>query len=67
VAVDELTGMFEVIREAMRLPALPAVPPLPALPPHPSRVPVTTKPFPHPPTDLEHGYQTLAQIQEFFA
>jgi hypothetical protein len=67
VAVDELTGMFEVIREAMRLPPLPAVPPLPALSPKTRRLTVTTRPLPRSPAPDKQGYQTLAQIQEFFA
>jgi hypothetical protein len=68
LAVAEVTGMFEVIREAIGLPALPPVPPLPALPPNAPVVEVTTKPLPPVPRDNDqHGYQTLAQIQEFFA
>lgn len=67
-AVVEVTGMFEVIREAIGLPALPPVPPLPALPPNARAVRVTTKPLLRIPRDTDqHGYQTLAQIQEFFA
>jgi hypothetical protein len=67
-AVAEVTGMFEVIREAIGLPALPPVPPLPALPPNARAVEVTTKPLRRVPRDIDqHGYQTLAQIQEFFA
>lgn len=68
LAVAEVTGMFEVIREAIGLPALPPVPPLPALPPNARLLEVTTKPLPPVPRDTDqHGYQTLAQIQEFFA
>jgi hypothetical protein len=67
-AVAEVTGMFEVIREAIGLPALPPVPPLPALPPNARAVEVTTKPLRRVPRDIDQqGYQTLAQIQEFFA
>jgi len=68
LAVAEVTGMLEVIRQAIGLPALPPVPPLPALPPNARVVEVTTKPLPSMPRDTDqHGYQTLAQIQEFFA
>jgi hypothetical protein len=68
LAVAEVTGMFEVIREAIGLPALPPVPPLPALPPNAPVVEVTTKPLPPVPRNTDqHGYQTLAQIEEFFA
>jgi hypothetical protein len=66
LATTELVGMFEVIREAIGLPAVPPVPPLPALPPD-VPVEVTTKALPSVPRELEHqGYMTLAQIHEFF-
>jgi hypothetical protein len=66
-AADEVRAMFEVIREAMTLPALPPTPPLTALPPGQHDVPVTTRPLPSVPVELEpQGYLTLAQIQEFF-
>lgn len=66
-AAAELTGMFQVIREAIRLPALPPVPLLPPLPDHVREVEVTTKPLPAVPRELEQqGYLTLTQIQEFF-
>jgi hypothetical protein len=67
LATTELVGMFEVIREAIGLPALPPVPPLPALPPDVPVVEVTTKSLPSVPRELEQqGYLTLAQIHEFF-
>jgi hypothetical protein len=69
-AAAEVHAMFEVIREALTLPALPPAPPLGTLPPG---VPgangfaVTAKPLPSVPAELEpQGYLTLAQIQEFF-
>jgi hypothetical protein len=63
----EVRAMFEVIREAMTLPALPPTPPLHELPAGAVEVPVTTKPLPSVPHELEQqGYLTLAQIQEFF-
>jgi hypothetical protein len=67
LATTELVGMFEVIREAIGLPAVPPVPPLPALPPDVPVVEVTTKALPSVPRELEpQGYLTLAQIHEFF-
>jgi hypothetical protein len=65
IAVDEVTGMFEVIREAIGLPPLPPAPPLPALPADAGEVEVTTKSLPSLPRE-QQGYLTLAQIQEFF-
>jgi hypothetical protein len=66
-AATEVRAMFEVIREAMTLPALPPTPTLPTLPPDTPDVPMTTKPLPSVPHELEQqGYLTLAQIQEFF-
>jgi hypothetical protein len=66
-AADEVRSMFEVIREAMTLPALPPTPPLTALPPDQHDLSVTTRPLPSVPVELEpQGYLTLAQIQEFF-
>jgi hypothetical protein len=66
-AVTEVHAMFEVIREAMALPALPPTPALPTLPLNVPDVPVTTKSLPSAPPEQEHqGYLTLAQIQEFF-
>ena len=66
-AATELRAMFEVIREAMTLPALPPTPTVPTLPPDTPDVPMTTKSLPSPPHELEQqGYLTLAQIQEFF-
>jgi hypothetical protein len=65
VAVDEVTGMFEVIRQAIGLPQLPPVPALPALPDEAWEVEVTTKPLPEEHRE-QQGYLTLAQIQEFF-
>ena len=67
LATAELIGMFQVIREAIGLPALPPVPPVPALPPDVPVVEVTTKSLPSVPRELEQqGYLTLAQIHEFF-
>jgi hypothetical protein len=66
-AVAEVRAMFEVIRQALSLPALPPTPPVPALPADVPEVPVTTKALPTVPQELEsQGYLTLAQIQEFF-
>jgi hypothetical protein len=66
-ATWEVRGMFEVIRQAMSMPALPATPPVPRLPIDGPAVAVTTKPLPEIPSDLEpQGYLTLTQIQEFF-
>ena len=67
VAVHEVTGMFEVIREAMGLGALPPVPPLPDLPDHARELAVTRRARP-PETDEvdSQSYLTLIQIQEFF-
>lgn len=68
LAVHEVTGMFEVIREAMCLEALPPVPPLLDLPPDHSReLEVTCKAVPPEAGELEQqGHLTLIQIQEFF-
>ncbi|NMO55024.1 DUF4240 domain-containing protein [Actinoplanes sp. TBRC 11911] len=66
-AAVEVRAMFEVIREAMTLPSLPATPPARPLPPDVDDVPVTARPLPSVPYELEpQGYLTLAQIQEFF-
>jgi hypothetical protein len=66
-AAAEVRAMFEVIRQAMSMPALPPTPPVPALPTDVPDVPVTTKALPSVPQELEpQGYLTLAQIQEFF-
>jgi hypothetical protein len=66
-AVAEVRAMFEVIRQATSMSALPPTPPVPALPPDVPEVPVTTKALPTVPVELEpQGYLTLAQIQEFF-
>jgi hypothetical protein len=66
-AAAEVRAMFEVIRQAMSMPTLPPTPPVPTLPPDVAEMPVTTKPLPELPADLEpQGYLTLAQIQEFF-
>jgi hypothetical protein len=63
-AVIEVTGMFEVIREAIGLPPLP---PVPVLPFEARDVEVTTRPRPAEPPEVDQqGYLTLAQIQEFF-
>lgn len=67
LAVTEVAGMFEVIREAIGLPALPANPALPALRADARNLQVTTKRLPSvPPERDQQGYLTLAQIQEFF-
>lgn len=67
LAVAEVTGMFEVIREAIGLPPLPDVPPLPDLPADAGAVEVTSRSLPSPPPEEDQeGYLTLAQIQEFF-
>jgi hypothetical protein len=66
-ATAELTAMFEVIREAILMAALPPVPPIPALPPNAHRVEVTARPFPSGAREPDQqGYLTLTQIQEFF-
>jgi len=66
-AVAEVLAMFEVIRQALSLPALPPTPPVPTVPLDVADVPVTTRPLPTIPAELEpQGYLTLAQIQEFF-
>lgn len=63
-AVTEVTGMFEVIREAIGLPPLP---PVAVLPFEARDVEVTTRPRPAEPPEVDQqGYLTLAQIQEFF-
>jgi hypothetical protein len=67
LAIAEITGMFEVIREAIKLPPLPVMPPLPALPADARDLQVTTKPLPSVPREVDQqGYLTLTQIQEFF-
>jgi hypothetical protein len=67
LAAAEVAGIFEVIREAIGLPAVPAFPPLPDLPADVREVEVTTRALPSTPRELEQqGYLTLAQIQEFF-
>jgi hypothetical protein len=67
LAVHEVTGMFEVIREAMGLGALPPVPPLPDLPEHARELEVTCKAVVPDPGEVDaQGYLTLTQIREFF-
>ena len=67
VAVREVTGMFEVIRQAIGLGALPPVPPLPELPEQARDPEVTCKPPPPDTGEVEtQGYLTLTHIQEFF-
>lgn len=67
LATTELRSMFEVIRLAIGLAALPPVPPLPELPADTLEVEVTSRSLPSVPRELEQqGYLTLAQIQEFF-
>ncbi|MFI5494504.1 hypothetical protein [Actinoplanes sp. NPDC051859] len=58
LAVREVTGMFEVIREAIGLGDLPPVPDLPDLPDQVEELEVTRKPLQ---PDVK-----LTQIQEFF-
>ncbi|MGK5680519.1 hypothetical protein [Actinoplanes sp. URMC 104] len=67
-ATEEVRAMFEVIRQALTMPALPPTPPVPSLPTDVPDVPVTAKPLPDAPHEPEQqGYLTLTQIQEFFA
>ncbi|WP_127499996.1 hypothetical protein [Actinoplanes solisilvae] len=67
-AAEEVRAMFEVIRQALTLPALPPTPPVPSPPTDVPDVPVTAKRVPDPPHEPERqGYLTLTQIQEFFA
>ncbi|WP_157408215.1 hypothetical protein [Actinoplanes sp. N902-109] len=66
LAIREVTGMFEVIREAIGLATLPPVPPLPDLPDHTDTLEVTHRALPPDPGDTDPGYLTLTQIQEFF-
>jgi hypothetical protein len=67
LAATEVRAMLEVIRQAMSLPDLPPTPPVSALPPDGAELPLTTKPLPEIPAELEpQGYLTLTQIQEFF-
>ena len=67
VAVREVTGMFEVIRQAIGLGAPPPVPPLPELPEQAPDPEVTCKPPPPDTGEVEtQGYLTLTHIQEFF-
>jgi hypothetical protein len=67
LAAREVTGIFEVIREAIGLPGLPDLPDLPDLPADVRKVEVTTRALPSVPRELEpQGYLTLAQIHEFF-
>ena len=65
LAATEVTGMFEVIREAIGLAPLPPLPGLPDLPAGAPDVEVTTKPLPSVTPEVEQqGYLTL--VQEFF-
>lgn len=66
LAMAEVRAMFEVIRQALGLPPLPATPPLPTLPADAADVPVTTRPLPAAHEPDQQGYLTLTQIQEFF-
>jgi hypothetical protein len=67
LAVHEVTGMFEVIREAMGLDALPPVPELPQLPDQARELEVTRKAVvPETGEEEPGGYLTLTQIKEFF-
>ncbi|MEV6347076.1 hypothetical protein [Actinoplanes sp. NPDC051851] len=67
-AITEVRTMFEVIREAMALPALPPDPVLSPPPLDADAVPVTERGLPSVPRELEpQGYLTLTQVQNFFA
>ncbi|MEU7903966.1 hypothetical protein [Actinoplanes sp. NPDC049118] len=67
LAVHEVTGMFEVIREAIGLGALPPMPPLPDLPDQAREFAVTRKAPAAEAGEVEpQGYLTLIQIEEFF-
>jgi hypothetical protein len=68
LAVAEVFGMFEVIREAIGLPALPPVPKLPPLPPGEPDLDVRMKDLPHEVVrpGAQQGYLTLTQVQAFF-
>ena len=67
-ATAEVRAMFEVIRQALTMPALPPTPPVPTLPADVPDVPVTTRRLPETPDEPEmKGYLTLTQIQEFFS
>ncbi|MBB4766793.1 hypothetical protein ACFQFC_21500 [Amorphoplanes digitatis] len=67
LAVHEVTGMFEVIREAIGLGALPPMPHLPDLPDQAREFAVTRKAPPAEAGAVEpQGYLTLIQIEEFF-
>ena len=67
LAVQEVTGMFEVIREAIGLGTLPPVPPLPELPEHARELEVTCKAVAPETGEVDaQGYLTLTQIREFF-
>ena len=67
LAIHEVTGMFEVIREAMGLGALPPFPPLPDLPDCARELEVTRRALPAETGEIDpQGYLTLSQIQEFF-
>jgi len=66
-ATAEVAGMFEVIREAIGLPALPVLPAVPDLGDDARDLELTTRPLPSEPTEMDQqGYLTLTQIQEFF-
>ncbi|MDY7087487.1 MAG: hypothetical protein SYR96_20510 [Actinomycetota bacterium] len=67
-ATEEVRAMFEVIRQALTLSALPPTPPVPSLPSDVPDVPVTARRLPETANEPEQpGYLTLTQIQEFFA
>ncbi|MEU4219769.1 hypothetical protein [Actinoplanes sp. NPDC026623] len=67
LAVHEVTGMFEVIRQAIGLGPLPPTPPLPDLPDQAREFAVTRKAPPAETGEVEQqGYLTLIQIEEFF-
>ncbi|XVU25957.1 hypothetical protein ACQPZJ_02550 [Actinoplanes sp. CA-054009] len=65
-ATGEIRAMFEVIRQALTMPALPPTPPVPDLPPNVPDVPVTTKRLPEVVGD-DPEHITLTQIEEFFS
>jgi hypothetical protein len=67
LAVHEVTGMFEVIREAMGLGELPPMPDLPDLPDHADELEVTRRALSPELGEVDpQGYLTLTHIQEFF-
>ncbi len=67
LATSEVTGMLEVIRQALGLGPLPPVPPLPEPPAQARDLEVTRRPVPDEGPEVEQqGYLTLTQVQQFF-